>query len=286
MYDYTNCVQYGSLNRTCSEVISAKEADDCECVVNFTLEKDFIGKVYMYYGLTNYYQNHRRYVKSRDDDQLLGRLSMTPSSDCAPFAYVDDDPNRPVAPCGAIANSLFSDTFELSSEKYGLVPLLRTEIAWPSDRKIKFRNPEGDLQEALKGFSRPRDWRTDLWNLDPHNAENNGFQVSIGRGLVIHYLGPTKTEKRNTTRNVSRSVQHSSSSLEQYIAVLIKLTKLNVFRVLVRQLQSELAYMGVKALQLFLEVKELQEAVEPTSGEVANFTTVNAAIAKDREVIK
>lgn len=26
----------------------------------------------MYYGLSNFYQNHRRYVKSRDDSQLNG----------------------------------------------------------------------------------------------------------------------------------------------------------------------------------------------------------------------
>lgn len=61
----------------------------------------------MYYGLTNYYQNHRRYVKSRDDEQLLGHLSQTPSSDCTPFA-IDPDTNKPIAPCGAIANSLFN----------------------------------------------------------------------------------------------------------------------------------------------------------------------------------
>lgn len=136
-----------------------------------------MGKVYMYYGLTNYYQNHRRYVKSRDDDQLLGRLSRTPSSDCAPFAYADENQLHPIAPCGAIANSLFSDTFELTSHERGTVPLLRTEIAWPSDRKIKFRNPEGDLREALKDFSRPRDWRKELWELDLDNKDNNGFQV-------------------------------------------------------------------------------------------------------------
>lgn len=27
----------------------------------------------MYYGLQNFYQNHRRYVMSRSDAQLLGR---------------------------------------------------------------------------------------------------------------------------------------------------------------------------------------------------------------------
>jgi LEM3 (ligand-effect modulator 3) family / CDC50 family len=29
--------------------------------------------VFFYYGLSNYNQNHRRYVKSRQDDQLAGR---------------------------------------------------------------------------------------------------------------------------------------------------------------------------------------------------------------------
>ncbi len=31
--------------------------------------------VFMYYGLSNFYQNHRRYVKSRDDSQLNGDRS-------------------------------------------------------------------------------------------------------------------------------------------------------------------------------------------------------------------
>lgn len=64
----------------------------------------------MYYGLSNFYQNHRRYVKSRDDNQLLGRLDADPSSDCAPFAYGNDSTGveRPIAPCGAIANSMFN----------------------------------------------------------------------------------------------------------------------------------------------------------------------------------
>jgi hypothetical protein len=66
----------------------------------------------MYYGLTNFYQNHRRYVKSRDDYQLLGQLDAGPSSDCAPFHFSDGE-EKPIAPCGAIANSLFSGVFGL-----------------------------------------------------------------------------------------------------------------------------------------------------------------------------
>lgn len=147
----------------------------------------------MYYGLTNYYQNHRRYVKSRDDEQLLGRLSVMPSSDCTPFGYTDD--GKPIAPCGAIANSLFNgkehslnkivttyvdnshtDTLTLSQGSTN-ISLLNTGIAWPSDKRVKFRNPE-NLTQALKsyGYEKPMFWQKALDELDPSNPDNNGFQ--------------------------------------------------------------------------------------------------------------
>ena len=128
----------------------------------------------MYYGLTNFYQNHRRYVKSRDDNQLLGEFSKTDSSDCIPFDI--DSSGQPIVPCGAIANSLFNDTLRLKSVAHGRVQLLRTGIAWPSDKEIKFRNPPGDLQAALKGFAKPIAWTRNLWELDTENPENNGLQ--------------------------------------------------------------------------------------------------------------
>jgi hypothetical protein len=38
--------------------------------------------IYVYYQLKNFYQNHRRYVKSRSDDQLRGGESV---SGCTPL---------------------------------------------------------------------------------------------------------------------------------------------------------------------------------------------------------
>ncbi|EDV46866.1 cell cycle control protein 50A [Drosophila erecta] len=172
--DYTKCRRSGG-NTTCAEYLEANPGSvDCTCEVPFVLPSDFNGVVYMYYGLTNYYQNHRRYVKSRDDEQLLGHLSQTPSTDCAPFAY-DPDSGKPIAPCGAIANSLFNDTLTLlqgGSE----INLLKTGIAWPSDKRVKFRNPEGNLTVSLEGFSQPIFWQKGLADLDPENPDNNGFQ--------------------------------------------------------------------------------------------------------------
>ena len=70
----------------------------------------FKGTVYMYYGLTNFYQNHRRYVRSRDDSQLHGYNVDSLYSDCEPFKTkkLNTSVEMKIAPCGAIANSLFN----------------------------------------------------------------------------------------------------------------------------------------------------------------------------------
>lgn len=38
--------------------------------VTLNITKDMDAPIYFYYQLTNFYQNHRRYVKSRSDEQL------------------------------------------------------------------------------------------------------------------------------------------------------------------------------------------------------------------------
>ena len=64
--------------------------------------------MYLYYKLERFYQNHRRYVKSRDDNQLHGR-SGTPQSTCDPLGTSN---GSAVAPCGYIANSMFNGVCE------------------------------------------------------------------------------------------------------------------------------------------------------------------------------
>lgn len=201
--DYTNCMKEGE-NITCADYIKQSSMDQCICRLSFNLTEDFKEDVYFYYGLSNYYQNHRRYVKSRDDSQLLGRLSLTPSSDCLPFAYaVEDGKQKPVAPCGAIANSLFNDTLTVRSQDLNKdVPVLRTGIAWDSDKQIKFRNPTGNLKEAFANFTKPENWRLHVWELDTTNPENNGFQ---NEDLIVWM----RTAALPTFRKLYRRVDHT-----------------------------------------------------------------------------
>jgi hypothetical protein len=58
------------------------------------------------------FQNHRRYVKSRDDNQLLGLIDAEPSNECDPFVKNKEE-NKNYIPCGAIANSMFSGKTEI-----------------------------------------------------------------------------------------------------------------------------------------------------------------------------
>jgi len=73
--------------------------------------------VLFYYRLTNFYQNHRRYAKSFNTDQLSGKAesaSAVSSSDCTPLTTTvgpDGVTKVPYYPCGLAPNSVFNDTF-------------------------------------------------------------------------------------------------------------------------------------------------------------------------------
>ncbi|KAJ3613675.1 hypothetical protein NHX12_019921 [Muraenolepis orangiensis] len=177
--DYTG-VENTSACYSCAQNFSWNSTVPCTCSMHFTLEQPFESNVFMYYGLSNFYQNHRRYVKSRDDSQLNGDPTSlaNPSKECEPYRTIDQV--GPIAPCGAIANSLFNDTLELSYLANGSktpVALVKKGIAWWTDKHVKFRNPggNGNLTAAFQGTSKPVNWRVPVYELDPMDPENNGF---------------------------------------------------------------------------------------------------------------
>ena len=142
-----------------------KERVPCEIPFN-TVENEIEGPIYVYYQLDNFYQNHRRYVKSRDNNQLAGEyLTVEELSDCNPIQNVSDlwsnqqknlngkdlDGDLPAIPCGLVAKSIFNDTYELYREVEGgsdeKIDISSDNIAWTSDITYKFKNilkvPEG-----------------------------------------------------------------------------------------------------------------------------------------------
>jgi len=91
---------------------SGKTADTNVCILSINIPKDIKPPVLLYYRLTNFYQNHRRYVKSIDTNQLKGRARSAAdiqSGDCGPVSVAPN--GKPYYPCGLIANSMFNDTF-------------------------------------------------------------------------------------------------------------------------------------------------------------------------------
>ncbi|XP_035507230.1 transmembrane protein 30C [Scophthalmus maximus] len=163
--------------------------EGCSCKAVFSLEKPFKGDVFFYYGLKNFHQNLRRYMDSRDDGQMVGRKTnlKNPSSYCSPF--IRDQNGLPIAPCGAVANSIFNDTFTLfhhdSSGKSFKVPLLRRGITWYTDKNVKFRNPKVDnltLAQVFQGTAKPLYWQRPVYELDQADPTNNGF---INDDLIV-----------------------------------------------------------------------------------------------------
>ena len=139
-----------------------------KCLINFEITEDIPGKIMFYYQLTNFYQNHRRYVKSKSNEQLLGNdlTKEQIKTDCDPIITNKDLEFGPLTafndpsiilkdddvafPCGLIAKSFFNDTYVIKPAASG-APVLsakdpiyinQTGIAWAADLELKYKRPE------------------------------------------------------------------------------------------------------------------------------------------------
>lgn len=114
----------------------AEDNDEQICSIKFNVPTDINKPFYLYYRLTNFYQNHREYVSSYDLAQIKGTAVAADSinEDCDPLATRD---GKAIYPCGLIANSLFNDTFtspynpEDTSDVYEMTDV---GISWSVDR--------------------------------------------------------------------------------------------------------------------------------------------------------
>jgi hypothetical protein len=82
-------------------------------VIRFAVPYDLPQSVFLYYKLSNFFQNHRRYVKSLESGQLTGDAKtaddLNSSGNCKPLATrLVNGQALPIYPCGLIANSQFN----------------------------------------------------------------------------------------------------------------------------------------------------------------------------------
>ncbi|KAJ8102300.1 ligand-effect modulator 3 family [Lipomyces tetrasporus] len=141
---------------------SAPTGQQSYCRIRFAVESEMSSPILVYYRLTNFYQNHRRYVQSIDEDQIEGKAKSAAdlkSDDlCKPL--IVNDEGKPYYPCGLIANSYFNDTFS-SPVFMGNVDIgspFTTDnvtyemtdegIAWSNDKK-RFKKTQYNASEVV-----------------------------------------------------------------------------------------------------------------------------------------
>ena len=126
------------------------------CDLKFTISKTMKKDIMVYYELDNFYQNHRRYVKSRNNDQLKGKKvsDKTLEDDCDPVVtnsemgktkniYNEDlEPNEIAVPCGLIAKSYFNDNFNLYDSNGNVIEINQNNIAFKADKENHFKNSQ------------------------------------------------------------------------------------------------------------------------------------------------
>jgi hypothetical protein len=153
------------------EEISFRYDDFCKgqttCNVKLQIKNDMDRNIMVYYQLDGFYQNHRRYVKSKSDDQLNGKdisyEAMKDSQDCDPVITNEEMgktesitgatlPQKDVAiPCGLIAKSFFNDNFKnwKLKDEFGEIKDIyvnEKDIAWKADKELKYKNIDKSRQ--------------------------------------------------------------------------------------------------------------------------------------------
>ncbi|RKP16562.1 Lem3/Cdc50, partial [Rozella allomycis CSF55] len=143
--DYTKCVGATNENKPPGAESWSYNSQMNECTLTFKIP-DMKAPVFMYYRLTNFYQNHRRYVRSVEPKQLKGEaLKGSELGSCAPKIKPGNDEFPVYYPCGLIADSFFTgkslnvtkiDEFGPLTSSNGIDSFAFTDkgITWPSDK--------------------------------------------------------------------------------------------------------------------------------------------------------
>lgn len=141
----------------CNPQSDANQLGEPFCDITFTVNVPVPAPSYFYYSLTGFYQNHRKYAKSRSDTMNQGLLPKVffDVETCTPWLYKDGtsqgddgfDPSELRYPCGLTARSFFNDTFDLCTDPTCDVKVKTTDngIALWTDVAHKFNKGDDKL---------------------------------------------------------------------------------------------------------------------------------------------
>ena len=130
---------------------------NAQCDISFTLTEDMDSPIMIYYQLEGFFQNHRRYVKSKSVPQLRGDdlKKKDVESDCDPIitnkdigkkismSNTDLNENDVAIPCGLIAKTYFNDSYSNWKINGEEVEIDEKNIAYAKD--ISLYNKEIDM---------------------------------------------------------------------------------------------------------------------------------------------
>lgn len=168
------------------------------CHLSFDIPESMGPPVFMYYRLTNFYQNHRRYVQSLDLEQLKGTAvpnGTIAGSACSPLA-TDAATGKAYYPCGLIANSMFNDTIGspvLKGESDSPYDMTNKGIAWESDKALIQKSQYNQWQVVP-----PPNWKDYDYEKQgiPDLHENEEFMVWMRTAGLPSF---SKLSRRNDT---------------------------------------------------------------------------------------
>ena len=141
-----------------------------DCTIEIEIKEKMEKKVIVYYEFTNFFQNHRRYMKSKSNDQLQGKPftleEMEDSGDCKPATTneqmgkgwsIDNTPlNKSdiAIPCGLMAKAYPQERFTLSVKGEDNIQINDSNISWKADREKLFKNLLDSSESS---------WKTKQW---------------------------------------------------------------------------------------------------------------------------
>ena len=136
-----------------------------DCTIDYEIPEDMDKPISIYYKLYGFFQNNRRFMKSKSQKQLMGEKTtldeMKSDEDCDPI-YTNADMgfeekrksadektilelNELAIPCGIMAKAYFNDTFKNWKINEKEITINEKNIAWEMDKKL-FKNSDKSKQ--------------------------------------------------------------------------------------------------------------------------------------------